>query len=170
MAGEVKKILVATDFSAYATRTQHAAGSLCEESEFRITLLYVLDTSTFLFPENRLTPNLLPELVKVASINLKKQAKLLSNRYGIPVDFQVACGNPAQEILKIIEHDHTDMVITAIDENQSSESPHKVIARRIAAKTNCPVLTLYSTRASGPFGMTNVIRKKIGLFERNSKS
>lgn len=170
MTGEVKKILIATDFSAYASRTQQAAGSLCAENQFHITLLYVLDTSALLFPKNRLTPNLLPDLVKVASINLEKQAKSLSKQYGIPVDAHVACGNTAQEILKVVEKDQTDMVITALEENQPNNTPRKVIAHRIASRTNCPVLTLHSSRDSGAFGVMNVVREKIGIFERNRKS
>src|SRR5690606_19388697 len=53
---EVRKILVVTDFSAYANRSQHVAGSLCAKIDSSITLLYVL------VPEKELTPALLPEL------------------------------------------------------------------------------------------------------------
>jgi nucleotide-binding universal stress UspA family protein len=166
MKNEIKNVLVATDFSAYATRTQHAAGTLCAQNECHITLLYVLETSPYLFPENRLTPTLLPELVSVADENLRKRANILSRQYGIPVNAQVVCGSPADEILRVVKAENADMVITGIDDKQAGESVRKAIARRIAARTECPVLALDDTKEINTLSeKASVINTKIKLYE-----
>ncbi|MBT1708402.1 universal stress protein [Fulvivirgaceae bacterium PWU5] len=166
MKNEIKNVLVATDFSAYATRTQHAAGTLCAQNDSRITLLYVLETSPYLIPENRLTPTLLPELASIADENLRKRAKILSQQYGIAVDAQVVCGNSADEILKVVKAENADIVITGIEERHAGDSSRKAIARRVAARTACPVLALDDTKEVSTLSdAASVINTKIKLYE-----
>lgn len=163
----IHNVLAPVDFSARANRTLHAAASLCARNNAKLTLLNVIDVSIFVFPENKLTPTLLPELVAVAEENLGKRANNICRAYGVSVDFYVVCGNAVEEILRSIVTNKADLVILGITEDPDvlKSSPGS-IALRVAARTSCPVLTQAAVQEDSSLSSTaNLVRTKIRLYE-----
>ncbi|MBT1689462.1 universal stress protein [Dawidia soli] len=167
MKRRIRNVLVPVDFSPHATKTLHAAAAFCIRNDARLTLLYVMETSAFVFPENRLTPSLLPQLVGAADQSLKKQARLLVDTYGVTVDVRVVCGEVAEEIIRFADTAGMDVVIAGMArEHVTSQPPHRSIERRIASRADCPVLTLSATRKKVPVsGTAGLVKAKIKLYE-----
>lgn len=167
MKRKIINVLALVEFSVRANKTLHAAASLCARNNARLTLMNVIEVSTFVFPENRLTPTLLPELVAVAEENLSKRADNICRAYGVPVDFYVVCGNAVEEVLRFIEIKKADVVILGIAEGPGvSKLQQESIAVRIAGRTSCPVLSFASVEEPSHYSSTaNLVRTKIRLYE-----
>src|SRR5690348_8473228 len=118
----IKNILVPVDFSEYSRRITLVAGALGATHKAEVTLLYVMDVARFLFPENRLTPELLPELVSIFNANLEKQAQTLRDTFDVQVHIQVLSGCLVDEIFEFVRLHRVDMIVSGIADHPADSA------------------------------------------------
>jgi len=164
-------ILVPVDFSIYSQKITQVAGALGATHKARVTLLYVVDTTRFVLPENKLTPGLLPELVSIFEASLEKQAQVLVDTFQVQVSTRVAYGSPVDEILKFVHYHPIDMIVSGIadlETDPKTASASTIV--RLAAQASCPVWGLVHSRPEGRvLNKASLIRTKIRLHERIKK-
>lgn len=163
----MQNILVPVDFSEYSRRITQIAGAVGATHKAEVTLLYVMDTAQFLFPENRLTPELLPELASTFNANLQKQAQTLRDTFDVPVNVQILSGCLIDEILSFVRFHRVDMIVSGIaDRPSDSTTASASIILRLASATPCPVWGLVDSKYYRPLsGKAGLIRTKIVLHE-----
>jgi nucleotide-binding universal stress UspA family protein len=114
---EVKKILWPTDFSSIAEKALPHVKSLTERYGAEIHVLYVIEDVAHhdgwygAFEEKRVQ-----ELMEHAGKTATKRLSQICEKYldGCPLYIKhVAVGDPAQEILKLIEAEKVDIVVMA---------------------------------------------------------
>jgi nucleotide-binding universal stress UspA family protein len=114
---DVKKILWPTDFSSIAEKALPHVKSLTEKYGAEIHVLYVIEDLAHhdgwygAFEEKRVR-----ELMEHAGKTASKRLAQLCEKYmdGCPLYVKhVAAGDPAQEILKLIDKEKVDLVVMA---------------------------------------------------------
>jgi len=114
---EVKKILWPTDFSATAEKALPYVTSLVQKYAAEIHVLYVIEDIAHHeswygeFEDKRVK-----ELMKWADKSAKKRLDQVCDKYleGCPLYIKhVAVGDPAREILKLIDREKVDLVVMA---------------------------------------------------------
>ena len=114
---DVKKILWPTDFSRIAEKALPHVQSLIEKYGAEIHVLYVIEDVAHhdgwygAFEDNRVK-----ELMEHASKSAARRLSQICEKYleGCPLYIKhVAVGDPAREILKLIEKERVDLVVMA---------------------------------------------------------
>ena len=162
----VQHILAPVDFSVYSMKISQVACALAATHRADLTLLYVMDVSEFLLPENRLTPELLPEMVSAFEGSLEKQAQILTDTFDVHVHTQVVCGFLVGEVLEYVRHHRVDMIVSGIADhptNATAASASTIL--RLASQTSCPVWGLVDKRYYSLSSKASLIRKKILLHQ-----
>ncbi len=135
---EFKNILFATDFGRSAEREAEYAVSLAQKHCSRLKLLHVL-------------PH--PEAYGEDVLAVKKENSMFQLRELVAtgadlhckLDFEVAVGEPVQQILRIAEEAKADLIIMGAKARSSlaGNVPHTK-AYRVVCGARCPVLTVRS--------------------------
>jgi nucleotide-binding universal stress UspA family protein len=114
---EVKKILWPTDFSAMAEKALPYVTSLVQKYGAEIHVLYVIeDIAHHEGWYGEFEAKRIDELMQWADKSAKKRLDQVCDKYleGCPLYIKhVAVGDPAQEILKLIEKEKVDLVVMA---------------------------------------------------------
>jgi nucleotide-binding universal stress UspA family protein len=135
---EFKNILCATDFGKSAEREAEHAFSLAQEHYSRLRLVHVI-------------PH--PEAYGEDILALEKEASRAQLRGLVPretkmhckVDFEVAVGEPVEQILRIAEETKADLIVMGAKARKTlaGNVPHTK-AYRVVCGAHCPVLTVKS--------------------------
>jgi len=135
---EFKNILFATDFGKSAKREAEYALSLAQEHCSRLRLVHV-------FPH--------PEAYGESVLALEKQNNMAQLRELVPagtelhckVDFEVAVGEPVEQILRIAKETKADLIVMGAKarKNLAGNVPHTK-AYRVVCGAQCPILTVRS--------------------------
>jgi nucleotide-binding universal stress UspA family protein len=135
---ELKNILFATDFGRSAEREAAYALSLAQEHCSRLRLVHV-------FPH--------PEAYGTDVLALEKKNSEARLRELVPggterqckLDFEVAVGEPVQQILRIATKTNADLIVMGAKKREtlSGNVPHTK-AYRVVCGAHCPVLTVRS--------------------------
>jgi nucleotide-binding universal stress UspA family protein len=135
---EFKNILLATDFGGSAEREAEYALSLAQKHCSRLRLVHVL-------------PH--PEAYGKDVMAMKKENSIAQLRELVPIemnlhcklDFEVAVGEPVEQILRIAEETKADLIIMGAKARSSlaGNVPHTK-AYRVVCGARCPVLTVRS--------------------------
>ena len=135
---ELKNILFATDFGRSAEREAEYAFSLAQEHHSRLRLVHV-------FPH--------PEAYGEDVLALEKEHSMAQLRELAPggtdlhckLDFEVAVGEPVEQILRIAEETKADLIVMGAKarKNLAGNVPHTK-AYRVVSGARCPVLTIRS--------------------------
>jgi nucleotide-binding universal stress UspA family protein len=135
---EFKNILFATDFGRSAEREAEYAFSLAQEHYSRLRLVHVI-------------PH--PEAYGEDILALEKETSRAQLRELVPgetkmhckVDFEVADGEPVEQILRIAEETNADLIVMGAKARKSlaGNVPHTK-AYRVVSGARCPVLTVRS--------------------------
>jgi nucleotide-binding universal stress UspA family protein len=135
---EFKNILFATDFGKSSEREAEYAFSLAQEHRSRLRLVHV-------FPH--------PEAYGEDVLALEKEHGIAHLRELVPdatelhckLDFEVAVGEPVEQILRIAEETKADLIVMGAKarKNLAGNVPHTK-AYRVVCGAHCPVLTVRS--------------------------
>jgi nucleotide-binding universal stress UspA family protein len=114
---EIKKILWPTDFSSTAEKALPYVTSLTQQYQAEIHVLYVIEDIAHHEPwYGEFDQKHVEELMEHAAESAKKRLDQICEKYleGCPLYIKhVAIGDPAQEILKLIDKENVDMVVMA---------------------------------------------------------
>ena len=142
---EVKKILWPTDFSANADKALDYVTSLSEKYQTEVHVLYVIDELGYHepwygeFDESRIN--------KIhAWENNKAQERLdqICEKYlqNCPLYIKhIAIGDPAQEILKLVETEKVDMVVMA-SHGEKGHYRFGSVTEKVVKNSSVPVTTI----------------------------
>jgi nucleotide-binding universal stress UspA family protein len=135
---EFKNILFATDFGRSAQREADYAVSLAQEHCSRLRLVHVLPHSEA-YGE---------DVLEVEKGKYMKQLRDLMgsrNELHCKLDFEVAAGEPVEQILKMAEETKADLIVMGAKARSSlaGNVPHTK-AYRVVCGAHCPVLTVRS--------------------------
>jgi len=135
---EFRNILFATDFGKSAEREAEYAFSLAQEHHSRLRLVHV-----FPYPEAYGE-----DILAIEKEGCRNQLRELAPRQielHCKVDFEVAAGEPVEQILRIAKETKADFIVMGAKARTSlaGNVPHNK-AYRVASGAPCPVLTVRS--------------------------
>lgn len=142
---EIKKILWPTDFSGSATRALPYVTSLMQKYQTEVHVLYVIEDIAHHEPwygEFERT-----HIEKIVSWEKKKAEERLHQiceKYlqGCPLYIRhIAVGDPAQEILKLIEKEKVDIVVMAT-KGRKGHFRFGSVAEKVVKNSPAPVVTI----------------------------
>jgi len=135
---EFKNILFATDFGRSAERETEYAFSLAQEHCSRLRLVHVLRHSE---PYGK-------DVLAMENENIAAQLRELvpgGTELHCKVDFEVAVGEPVEQILRIATETNADLIVMGAKRRESlaGKVPHTQAYRAVCG-ARCPVLTVRS--------------------------
>lgn len=139
---EVKKMLWATDFSKNAAEALPYVTSLSEKYETEVHVVYVIEDLASWYEEYGHTD--IDELHEWEEKKAKERLDEICSKYlkGCPLYTKhVAIGDPAEEILKLIEEENVDMVVIAT-RGGKSHFPFGSVAEKVVKNSPVPVVTI----------------------------
>ena len=139
---EVKKILWATDFSKNAAEALPYVTSLSEKYETEVHVVYVIEDLTSWYEEYGQTD--IDELHEWEKKKAKERLDEICSKYlkSCPLYTKhVAIGDPAEEILKLIEEENVDMVVVAT-RGRKGHFPLGSVAEKVVKNSPVPVVTI----------------------------
>jgi nucleotide-binding universal stress UspA family protein len=142
---QMKKVLWPTDFSANAEKALDYVASLSEKYQTEVHVLYVI-------PEIALheawygdfDPSHIEKIQEWEAKTAKKRLDQICNTYlkGCPLYIKhVATGDPAEEILKLIDQEKIDMVVMA-SHGQKGHFHFGSVAEKVVKNSAVPVITV----------------------------
>ena len=142
---EVTKILWPTDFSANADKALDYVTSLSEKYQTEVHVLYVIDELGYHEPWYGEFDQ--PRINKIHEWEKKKAQERLDHiceKYlqNCPLYIKhIAIGNPAQEILKLVEKEKVDMVVMATH-GRKGYFHFGSVAEKVLKNSPVPVVTI----------------------------
>lgn len=147
------KILHPTDFSECAAEAQAMAVDLAGKLGAEIVLLQVL-VETPLYGESILS---MPKVQSVYDAQRKWAEETLEARAGdlrgrgLKVSWRVQVGVPFEEIVKIAEEEHADMIVMGTHGRTGlGRAFMGSVAERVVRLAPCPVLTVRPAKSEAP--------------------
>ena len=144
---EIKKILWPTDFSSSAEAALPHVQSLTEKYQTEIHVLYVIeDIAHHASWYGEFDRTHVDKLMDWGKQTAKKRLDQICSKYleGCPLYIKhIAIGDPAQEILKLIDKEHIDMVVMA-SRGQESHFQFGSVAEKVVKNSKVPVVTVPS--------------------------
>jgi nucleotide-binding universal stress UspA family protein len=141
---DLKKILFATDFSAYSANARPYAIEFARKFGAEVTIINVL-----MSPSYAVSPEFAVDLTKIqkdmqsaAEANLA-EIRAVFEKEGIPSRVVLEVGSPFSEIVKTAEADKIDLIIMATHGHGAVK--HMLLgstAEKVVRKAPCPVLTI----------------------------
>jgi nucleotide-binding universal stress UspA family protein len=145
-----RRILCALDFSACSMHALEYALSLAQEANACLTIAHVFEAEVTMSSEWRMT--LTPEAVRSALVSLEAEGKArLAN--AVPVNLGNSCtvdtvmtsGEPAQELLKLADARHADLIVLGVrGRNAADLMFFGSTTNKIIRRASCPVLAVHS--------------------------
>jgi nucleotide-binding universal stress UspA family protein len=142
---EIKSILWPTDFSENAARALPLVTSMAEKYQAEIHILYVLkDYPAFGAAYGDYDPSDIEKMRRWEQEMAEKRLDEVCEKFlnACPLYIRhISVGDPAKEILKLMEKEHVDIVIMA---NRGSESHFDFgsVAERVLRCTTVPVVMI----------------------------
>jgi nucleotide-binding universal stress UspA family protein len=135
---EFKNILFATDFGKGAEREAEYAFSLAQEHHSRLRLVHV-------FPHPEAYGEDVLAVGKEGCRNQLRELVPRGTELLCKVDFEVAVGEPVEQILRVAEETKADLIVMGAKARKSlaGNVPHTK-AYRVVSGARCPVLTVRS--------------------------
>lgn len=137
----LKTVLHPTDYSDLSNRALRTALALAQEHGARLILLHVQEPQETIEGEFGMPP---PEPEPDDQAILAQMHQLLPADLSIPVEYQVAHGNIADEIVKAAEATQTDLIVLARhgERNFFSRWFHANVAEHVIALAECEVMAV----------------------------
>ncbi|CAN5140936.1 hypothetical protein BH09BAC3_BH09BAC3_32280 [soil metagenome] len=141
---EIRKVLVAMDFSPESMNALKTAVAICKRQFAVLTLIHVVEIPLFYTVESgRMLNAMLPGLVKIANENLGALSKKIAIEHSIPVSHIVQSGNAADEVCRWAFDYETDLVVTGTHGTSGlREFFLGSNSYRVVKNAPCPVLTI----------------------------
>jgi nucleotide-binding universal stress UspA family protein len=142
---EVKKILWPTDFSRNAERALPYVTSLGEKYQTEVHVLYVIEELAYHEPwYGEFDETHIDKIHEWEEEKAKEQLNQICNKYlkGCPLFVRhTAIGDPAQEILKLVEKEKMDMVVMA-SHGRKGHFAFGSVAEKVLRSSPVPVVTI----------------------------
>jgi len=142
---ELKKILWPTDFSNSAEKALPYVTSLTQQYQAEIHVLYVIeDIAHHEGWYGDFSKTHVEKLMEWADKSAKNRLDQICNKYleGCPLYIKhIAVGDPAKEILKLIDKEKVDMVIMA-SHGQKGHFRFGSVAEKVLKNSSVPVTTI----------------------------
>ena len=142
----LQKILWPTDFSDQAKQALDHVKSLTQTYDAEIHVLYVIDTPVLHHPEwyGDFEPDHVEKMLAWLNKKAKKQLGQICSDHleGCPEEFRhIAVGDPAQEILKLVDKEHIDMVVMST-RGAKAHFRFGSVAEKVVKNATVPVVTV----------------------------
>ncbi len=142
---EMKKILWPTDFSSSAARALPQVKSLSEKYQTEIHVLFVMEDIAHHAPwYGVLDEGHVKEVEEKTDRAARKHLEQICDKYleGCPLYIKhVAAGDPAQEILRLIDKEEIDMVVMST-RGGKGHFPFGSVAEKVVKNAPVPVITV----------------------------
>ncbi len=142
---EFKRILWPTDFSSNAKKALPYVDSLTQQYNAEIHVLYVIqDIAHHESWYGEFGKNHIEELMEWADKSAKKRLDQVCNKYlnECPLYIKhIAIGDPADEIIKVIESESIDLVVMA-SHGQKGNFNFGSVTEKVIKNSNVPVTTI----------------------------
>ena len=142
---EVKRVLWPTDFSSTAEKALPYVTSLVKQYGAEIHVLYVIeDIAHHESWYGEFDTKRIDELMEWVDKSARKRLDQVCNKYldGCPLYIKhVAVGDPAQEILKLIEKEDMDMVVMA-SHGEKGHYRYGSVTEKVLKGSPVPVTTI----------------------------
>jgi len=142
----MQRILVPIDFTPASLHALRYAARIAEKFQGSVCLMHVIDCGVFNEVEHSTLLKANEEVSMEAATQLKELAT--AELGPIPYTTAVVSGNPAQEIIKIAESEHCDVIVMVQHEYKLVDRVfHRHTLRAVESAAHCPVLTLHCDEA-----------------------
>ena len=149
---EIKKILWPTDFSSSAEAALSHVQSLTEKYQAEIHVLYVIeDIAHHEGWYGEFDPSHIDKLMEWGQKTARKRLNQICEKYleGCPLYIKhIAVGDPAQEILKLIDAEDIDMVIMST-RGEKGHFQFGSVAEKVVKNATVPVVTIPVSEKKG---------------------
>jgi nucleotide-binding universal stress UspA family protein len=145
---QIKKVLVAHDFSPVAQNAVETSRAICARHGASLSIIHVVENSfAFLRPRPGMNRMILPELVQYANENLAQLTDHIAADDNLNVEWFVRTGNPADQIyLHALDH-NVDLIVMGA---HGTSGIHDLLigsnAHRLIKNSLCPVVMVPGTR------------------------
>ena len=146
----LQKILWPTDFSERANHALAYVNSLTHKYDAEVHVIYVIDNPVLHHPEwyGDFEPDHVKKMLAWLNRKATKQLNKICSDHleGCPDDARhIAVGDPAQEILKLVENANIDMVVMS---TRGSKAHFRFgsVAAKVVQNATVPVVTIPATR------------------------
>ena len=148
----MQKILWPTDFSDRAKQALDHVKSLTSKYDAEIHVLYVIDNPVLHHPEwyGDFEPDHIEKMLAWLNKKARKQLNQICSDHleGCTDDFRhIAVGDPAQEILKLVEKENIDMVIMST-RGAKAHFRFGSVAEKVIKNATVPVVTIPAARVT----------------------
>jgi len=142
----INHILCPTDFSDRALAAFHLAGALARDHRASLTVLHIREVPTVAFAEFGAVPP--PEMPSRAEV-MEKLEDYEPPDEAIHVEHVTADGVPAEEIVRLAEERHCDLIVMGTHGRTGlGRLMMGSVAEEVMRRAPCPVLTLKSPVAA----------------------
>lgn len=141
---QIRRILCPVDFSEPSEQALRYAIDLAQRFGASVKLLHVYQIPTYALPDGALLAR--PDFLAELTTELQKQMDALIRRYndhGVSLEGEVREGIPFQEIDRVAEDEHADMIVMATHGRTGLK--HVLlgsVAERVVRTAKVPVLTV----------------------------
>ena len=145
MTMEIKKVLWPTDFSENAEKALPYVKSLSEKYQTEVHVLYVIEELGYHEPwYGEFDRSHIEKIHEWEEKTAKKRLDEICDQYlqGCPLYIKhVAIGDPAREILRLIDEEKVDMVVMAAH-GRKAHFKFGSVAKKILENSRAPVITI----------------------------
>jgi nucleotide-binding universal stress UspA family protein len=150
----LQKILWPTDFSDRARLALDYVKSLTRKYEAEIHILYVIDNPVLSHPEwyGEFEPGHVDKMLEWQHLKATKRLDQICRQYLEECPYfvrHIAVGDPAQEILKLVEQEKIDMVVMST-RGAKAHFHFGSVAEKVVKNASVPVVTIPSARETVP--------------------
>ena len=142
---EVKRILWPTDFSANADKALHYVTSVSEKFQTEVHVLYVIDELGYHEPwYGEFDHSHIEKIHEWEKKRAQDRLDQICEKYlkGCPLYIKhIAIGDPAQEILKLVDSEKMDMVVMATH-GRTGHFHFGSVAEKVVKNSRVPVVTI----------------------------
>jgi nucleotide-binding universal stress UspA family protein len=146
-----RRILFATDFSAWAREAGFVAAELSAMFKAPLHCIHVIQFPNLVLPEGAvlITPDTMTTILDEAGRRLAETRQALTKAGAFEVSTSAPEGNPVHEILRRAEHDQVDLIVLGSHGRTGlGRMLLGSVAERVVRKATCAVLTVRSRGVS----------------------
>jgi len=135
------RILLPTDGHESMERVVDHAADVAARRDATVDVLYVVDDRAFLTLDEGMQDEATAQLHRQGEDAVSQATSRLEDA-GVTVTTEVREGDPAEEILDVLDDDRTDLVVMGTRRGEFEQSMLGSVSRQVVESTETPVLTV----------------------------
>lgn len=142
----IRTILYPTDFSPYSDVACQFACALARDYDARLILAHVVHEPVVAYGTGPVAPDM-----DAAEVELKSWVSLLASQFApVTVEYRLAVGSPAAEILRLAGEVKSDLIVMGTHGRTGlGRLVLGSVAEHVLREAGCPVVTVKAPLASG---------------------